>query len=151
MIIHCWLCKKQHNPIIYWQAIMNKKITLLIDAVINFIVGIILMLFPFNISQLLGLPKTEQYFYPVMFGAVVFGIGIALTIECFKEPKRIIGLGLAGAIAINLCGGIVLTFWLILGNLDIPFHGMLILSFVAFIVIFISIVEIIIFLKSGSK
>ena len=127
---------------------MNKKITLIIDAAINYILGIILMVYPFNISTLLGLPKTDQYFYPVIFGAVLFGIGIALTIECINGNKQLTGLGLAGAIAINLCGGIALAVWLIFGSLEIPLHGFVILSTTAFLVISISIAKLFIHLKS---
>lgn len=109
------------------------------------------MLFPFGISTFLGLPYTEQYFYPVIFGAVLFGIGIALSIEGWKGEKQLTGLGLAGAIAINLCGAITLALWLIFVDLNIPLHGMLILSLIAFVVILIGLIELFIIIKSGNK
>jgi hypothetical protein len=127
---------------------MNKKIILIVDAGINYMLGIFLMCYPFNISALLGLPVTNQYFYPVIFGAVLFGIGIALTIECIKGDKQITGLGLAGAIAINLCGGFALALWLMFANPDIPLRGSILLTIVAILVISISLIEIYINLKS---
>ena len=42
---------------------------------------------------------------------VVFGIGLAMLIECYRKSSRFVGLGLGGAIAINLCGGFVLAVW----------------------------------------
>ena len=33
------------------------------------------------------------------------------------------GLGLRGALAINLSGGFVLAMWLLFGSLDVPIHG----------------------------
>jgi hypothetical protein len=49
------------------------------------------------------------YFYPNALGGVLSGIGIALLIEAFREPNGLVGLGLGGAIAINLCDGFTLA------------------------------------------
>ena len=50
-------------------------------------------------------------------GGVFIGIALALFIEAFRErPQGLVGLGLGGAIAINLCGGLVLMGWLIFGK-----------------------------------
>lgn len=127
---------------------MNKKTTLIIDAGMNYFLGIMLLCYPFNVSTLLGLPETDHLFYPVLFGAVLFGIGIALTFESVNSKKQTTGLGLNGAIAINLCGGTALALWLIFGNLGIPLRGYIILTVVALSVILISLVEIFINLKS---
>ena len=80
------------------------KTLLLIDGVINLVLGILLLLFPAGIVKLLGLPYTNTNFYPGILGAVLFGIGIALLIERYGALKNIRGLGLEGAIAINFCG-----------------------------------------------
>lgn len=80
-------------------------------------------------------------------GGVLVGIGIALLIECFRGPSGLGGLGLGGAIAINLCGGLVLAAWLILGKLSIPLRGKVFLWALVFILLFISVVELFVHLN----
>ena len=66
----------------------------------------------------------NTYFYSSILGGVIFGIGVALCLEWLKGGKKIRGLGLAGAIAINLFGGGTLLFWLIFKELDTPPKGL---------------------------
>lgn len=61
-----------------------------------------------------GVPFVESSFYPNILEAVLFGIGIALTLEYFRELGWV-GFGLGGAVGNNLAGGNVLIFWLIFG------------------------------------
>jgi hypothetical protein len=117
------------------------KILLASDAIINLALGILLLLFPAGILDFLGLPQTNTYFYATILGGVILGIGIALGIELFTYPTAS-GLGLAGAIAINFSGGLVLLYWLLFTNLDIPLRGSLILWVVAFLVLGIGIIEV---------
>ena len=92
---------------------MNKEsMTLIIDAVINYALGMLCILYPF-VANTLGVPLVENAFYPNVLGAVLFGIGIALTIECRRKRGQSVGLGLAGAVAINLSGGVMLALWLV--------------------------------------
>lgn len=58
---------------------------------------------------MLGMPVAAKPFYASIFGGVLFGIGIALLMERSRETTGLSGLGLGGAIAINLCGGFVLA------------------------------------------
>ena len=51
------------------------------------------------------------------------------------------GLGLGGAICINLCGGIVLALWLIAGDLSLPLRGLVLLWGLVVILVGISIFE----------
>ncbi|MEJ2568031.1 MAG: hypothetical protein P8Z50_04050, partial [candidate division WOR-3 bacterium] len=84
-----------------------------------------------------------------ILGAALIGIAIALLIEAFKKEKSIYtGLGLTGAISINLCGGVVLTLWLIFGGLKIPLRGQIFLWTLAFILVIISSVELIFNIKN---
>ena len=106
---------------------MGNRTLLLIDGVINLALGVSLLLFPAALVDALGIPQAESRFYPNILGAVLFGIGIALLVERFDEKKRMRGLGLAGAIAINLCGGIVLGALLLFGGLGLPLRGQVIL------------------------
>lgn len=125
------------------------RIILFIDAFINLILGVLLLIFSETLIHFLGVPTSESSFYPNILGGVLFGIGLALLIECFRKPNGLIGLGLGGAIAINLCGGTVLAFWLLLGNLSIPLHGHIFLWSLVFLLVGISILEFIAYLRKS--
>ena len=113
-----------------------------IDAWVNLLLGVLILLFPLGISDALGLPDPMNYFYTSILGGVIFGIGIALFLEWKRSSSG--GLGLAGAIAINLSGGGVLLYWLVFGCLPgVTWKGHLILWFVCVLVLGIGIVELI--------
>ena len=99
------------------------------------------------VAETIGVPIVESSFYPNILGAVLFGIGIALTIECFRKQGGMVGLGLGGAVAINLSGGIVLTYWLLFGNLAIPLRGQLFLWTLAIILLITSSIELLVHMK----
>ena len=124
---------------------MNKSRLLFIDAAINIVLGLLLLLllpFPEQIPQILGVPQVAHAFYPSILGAVLFGIGIALLLERYRdESQQFVGLGLGGAIVINLCGGIILMGWLVFGDLSIPLRGMIFLWLIAVFLIVISGIE----------
>ena len=124
------------------------KLLLAIDAIINYFLGIVLLLFSDRIVEFFGLPASDARFYPNILGAILFGIGIALTIE-YKRKGNFIGLGLGGAISINLIGGIALFLWLISGNLLIPIQGKIILWILDFVLIVISSIEYFTFRKTN--
>ena len=128
------------------KSFMNKKV-LLVDASINFILGILLLSFSKPVTDFLGVPYSEVYFYPNILGAVLIGIAIALVMEYSRKPDGLIGLGLGGAIAINLCAGFVLALWLIFGNLNLPLKGKLFLWLLVIILVGISSVELIVHKK----
>jgi len=125
---------------------MENKL-LRIDAVINFLLGILLLLtipFPQSMAELLGVPKVEQGFYSSIMGGVFMGIGIGLLLESNRRThKQMVGLGLGGAIAINLSGGGVLLGWLLFGNLNLTFRGSLFLWAIGLLLVGISSVELI--------
>ncbi len=104
----------------------QSKTLILIDSIINLLLGLVLLAYSKPVIDLFGLPKTGLNFYPNILGAILFGIGIALFIE-YKRKGEFIGLGLGGAISINLVGGIVLFLWLVFGSLNIPVKGKIIL------------------------
>jgi hypothetical protein len=110
---------------------------LLVDALINLLLGVLLLLFPEPFLTALGLPGTDQVFYPSILGAVLFGIGIALLIQLKSND----GLGLLGAVAINLCGGIALAYWLLFGRLSLPDHGISILWALVIVLLGLSTIE----------
>ncbi len=122
---------------------MKKRTVLLIDASINLLLGILLLAFSPFLINLLGLPVSDNYFYPNILGGVFVGIAVALAIEAFRRnlSGENVGLGLKGAISINLCGGMVLFIWLLSGNLDLPLRGSIILWTLDVILLLISSVE----------
>ena len=127
---------------------MKSSTLLIIDVGINFILGTLLLLlipFPDQIPQFLGVPQMQQAFYPSTMGAVFIGIGIALVIESTQDNSLVSGgLGFAGAIAINLCAGAVLLGWLIFGDIDLPIRGLIFLWTIALIMVVISSIELMI-------
>lgn len=118
------------------------RILLISDAIINLLLGLLLLFFPAGVLTYLGLPSTNTYFYTSILGGVIFGIGVALSLEWTLSSKGFRGLGLGGAITINLCGGGTLLFWILFGNLEIPVRGQVTLWIVVVIVLGIGMLEI---------
>lgn len=119
----------------------RQEALLAIDAIVNLLLGAILLSFPAGVVELLGAPRTSTFFYPSILGAVIFGIGMALLVERYGGPHGVRGLGLGGAIAINLSGGSVLVAWLVFVPLDIPLRGLIILWSIAVLVLGIGLAE----------
>jgi len=90
----------------------------------------------------MGVPAIEQAFYPSIMGGVFMGIGVSLVIESNRRSSaKAVGLGLAGAVAINLCGGVVLIGWLLFGDLSLPVGGTIFLWVLAVLLVAISSIE----------
>ena len=111
---------------------LKYKILLLIDCIVNLMIGIVLLLFPIGIIDFFGLPQTNTDFYPSI---------LSLFLELAGHAKHFRGLGLGGAILINIVGSIVLIFWLVFGSLTIPLKGRIILWAIGLIVFSIGIAE----------
>jgi hypothetical protein len=120
------------------QVKKERSLLLLVDSLINVVLGVLLIPFPTRLVELLGVPKSDTSFYASILGAVLLGIGIALFLEWRRKSQSFIGLGLGGAIAINLCGGIVLAGWLLFADLDIETQGSIFLWALVIILIVIS-------------
>ena len=121
---------------------MKIRNILWVDAVINSLLGILLLAFSPALVHFLGVPDAGSSFYPNILGGVLLGIGIALFIETGRKDSSYIGLGLGGAVAVNLCGGIVLILWLLFGNLTVPARGRIFLWGLAVILVGLSGAEI---------
>lgn len=131
---------------------MNKKTTLLIDASINFILAVLLLAYSPKTVNFLGVPDSYNFFYPNILGAIFLGITIALIIEAYRKQRdRYVGLGLVGAISINLCGGFVLLLWLLFGGLNLPLRGLIFLWILDLLLLVISSIELIIVLKEMKR
>jgi hypothetical protein len=100
---------------------------------------VILLAFPAGLVEWLGIPPAAPAFYPGILGAVLFGIGLALLIEAGTQRGG--GLGLRGAVAINLCGGVVLGAWLVFGNLALPVRGVVVLWALVVVLVGLSTLE----------
>ena len=120
---------------------MRSPHLLTIDAAINLALGLLLVLFPRPAAEVLGVPVPTPTFYASILGAVLTGIGLALLIERFRARYGVAGLGLGGAICINVCGAGVLALWLIAGELTMPLRGRVFLWALAIAILGLSIVE----------
>ncbi len=118
----------------------HKKL-LLIDGIANLALGTLLLFFPFGAAEFFGVPLSTSNFYPTILGGVIFGIGVALLIERYGFENQIRGLGLGGAIAINLCGSLVLLGWLIFTPPAIPMRGSVLLWGIGILVLGIGLAE----------
>jgi hypothetical protein len=126
------------------------KTIILVDSIINLFLGVVLLAYSKPVIDLFGLPKSELNFYPNILGAILSGIGIALLIE-YKRKGAFIGLGLGGAISINMMGGIVLFIWLVFGSLIIPIKGKIILWILDILLIGISSLELFAYLRKKRR
>jgi hypothetical protein len=118
-------------------------VVLLVDALINLLLGLLLIIFPAGFAGWLGVPLPQSRFYVNILGAVFVGIAIALVWEARRDPRSMksAGLGVTGAAAINLCGGVMLVFWLTAGKLDLNPAGEVFLWLLALLLVGISAVE----------
>ena len=115
-----------------------RGVLLLVDAVINLLLGALLLLYPQWLVEALGMPVVATTFFPNVLGGVLFGIGLALLIAHRGGAQ---GLGLDGAIAINLCGAGVVVGWLIVAPHAIPPRGRITLWIISLLVIGIGLAE----------
>ena len=111
---------------------------LLADALINLLLGVLLLLYPQWLVEALGMPEVASTFFPNVLGGVLFGIGLALLLAHRVGAQ---GLGLDGAIAINLCGAGVVVGWLVIAPHAIPPRGRITLWVIALVVVGIGLVE----------
>ncbi len=117
---------------------MTGKRLLYVDAAINIALGLLLGFYPRPVIRLIGIPVVAQPFYASILGAVLFGIGLALVIQVGRQGA---GLGLGGAVAINVSGGVCLALWLIFGRLTVPLQGYVMMWTLVVILIGLSSVE----------
>lgn len=96
---------------------------LLGDALVNFLLGVLLLLYPEPFIAAIGVPSTNVLFYPTLLGALLFGIGVALVVEYYRDALGVGGLGLGGALAVNVVAGLALLGWLVSGELTLPGFG----------------------------
>ena len=118
---------------------MIADLLLLADALVNLVIGAVLATYPASLIGALSLPASQSTFYPRLLGMVLIGIGIALLLNAL--PTGLPGLGLAGAIAINLSAAAMLVLMLLTGLGKIPRSGKRLLWIVALVLIGLSALE----------
>jgi hypothetical protein len=118
---------------------MKQARLLELDGIGNVLLGLPLLFASDLVSRFLGLPSTGATLYPAILGAVFVGVGVALLVERFEPSLG--GLGLGGAISINLIFGVVLAGWLVLTDVELPARGRIVLSSLATILVAISLAE----------
>ena len=118
-----------------------KSTLLLIDGILNLLLGMPLIVAPNAVAGMLGLPLPASWFYPGILGAVLTGIGIALLIQASEGRFPLRGLGLEGAICINSLGAGALGGWLMFARLEIPMRGRIFLWAVVVIVLSLALIE----------
>lgn len=101
-----------------------------INALFALTGGLLLLIIPTLAMRVLGLPGTNQLFYPRLFGAALLGIGLAIIIE--GAGTKSVGLGAGGLVAINIIASVVLGLQLILGTTGMTLRGRVLLWFIAF-------------------
>jgi hypothetical protein len=129
--------------------ISKRKLLFLVDAIINLVLGVLLLAYSPGLADWIGVPIVNSSFYPNILGAIFIGISLALLVEAYgNTSNNTTGLGLIGAICINLCGGIVLLIWLLSGSLDIPLRGSIFLWTLDIILLIVSSFELFFHFKS---
>jgi len=118
---------------------MKESTLLELDGIGNILLGLPLIIFPIGVTSLLGIPSPESSFYPIILGAVFVGIGIALLVQRYQPSAK--GLGLGGALSINLTFGIALIAWLIGSKTLITGSGSILLWLLAIALVGISLFE----------
>jgi hypothetical protein len=124
---------------------------LVLDAIVNLALGILLAFFPTSFAEVVGVPLALPPFYASVLGAVLIGIGLALLVERFRPWSGFRGLGLGGAICINVCGAGALVIWLISGALEMPLSGYAFLWAVGLVVLGLSVLELVAYLQGSAR
>lgn len=116
---------------------------LAVDSAANYLLGLPLLTMPHRTADLLGLPRETSGFYQRVLGGVLSGVATALAIELrHRDRQDAVGLGTAGAIAINALGGGAVVLWLASSDAgSIPARGRVLLWGVAGAVLGIGAIE----------
>ncbi len=115
---------------------------LVIDGVVNLGLGLLLIASPGRLVRALGVPGFGDRFYPSILGGVLVGIALALLLESRRRQGGATGLGLAGAVMINICGAGALAIWLALASDAVSTRGRITLWAIAMVVLGIAAAEI---------
>ncbi len=123
---------------------------LTVDGVANLLFGLFLLASPGSFFEALGLPWTGRGLYVTILGGVLVGIGIALMLES-RRVGGLVGLGLGGAVAINLTAGLAIAAWLLLSEADgVSSGGRIVLWLLVLFLVGLSSAEILAYRRKSS-
>lgn len=125
----------------YMRGYLKESTLLGADAAVHLLFGVTLLFFPDVLVDAIGVPEPGTAFYASVLGAFLSGIGLALLAERFRQIFGIAGLGLGGAVCVNICSGGVLMAWLVRGGLPIPVHGYVLLWLIAVLLVGLAVAE----------
>ncbi len=111
-----------------------------IEFLTKLAVGIPLLLMPRVLARVLGLPPAESPFWPRLIGGLLIGLATAALIEV--RFKSSIGLGLAGAVSMNVAAAATIGSLLIMGQGGPTRRGRFALWLVAAVLMIQALVEI---------
>ncbi len=92
-----------------------------LDALLKLFAGALLILSPKLVAAAFGLPRADNGFYARLLAAVLIGLALAIIVE--GAAGRPAGLGPGGAVAVNVCGGLMLATLTVFGRSDMTFRG----------------------------
>ena len=115
---------------------------LFLDGAVNLGLGLLLIASPGRLVRALGVPGFGDRFYPTILGGVLVGIALALFLASRRRQGGAPGLGLAGAVMINICGAGALAIWLVLASDAVSIRGRITLWGIAMVVLGIAAAEI---------
>jgi len=118
---------------------MRESTLLELDGFGNILLGLPLVFYPKGVTRLLVISSGEATFYPIILGAVFIGIGIALLVQRYHPSLK--GLGLTGAMIINLTFGLALMSWLISKGAEMTSFGNLLLWLLVAVLVGLSLIE----------
>lgn len=111
-----------------------------LETVLKLAGGLGLVMAPNVVAHLLGLPSARPSLWPRLLGAVLLGLAVASYIEGALPGSR--GLGLGGAIAINLASAALIFSLIVLNRGVATGRGRFALAVLAALLVLLSLFEI---------
>ena len=78
-----------------------------IETLLKLSAGLVLVLMPGSVIKILGLPRTDNGFWPRLLGVLLIGLAGALFWEGRSPGAG--GLGLSGILIVNLCAIVMMV------------------------------------------
>lgn len=110
-----------------------------IETLLKLAAGLPLLIAPGWTARALGLPRDATGFWPRMLGGMLVGLAVALVLEGWIGNVH--GLGLAGALAIDLAAAATLATLLVLGKAAPTRRGRILLWLLAGLLVLLALLE----------
>ena len=116
-----------------------KDFVLWSDAALRLMLGALLVLAPRLTLSALGLPKSAETFWPRLLGAVLLAVAAGTVIDVRWPGKG--GPSLGGLVALNVAASFALATGLVVGHLEIPKRGRLLMWLAAILSALLALVQ----------